>query len=245
MAEPDGLKHLQTRLSSVKTDIRDSLARQAEMEKKNLWLTWGIVIVVVGFMFAGYATIKANFTPEKVQESLVAQGPEMVAGVSEAVSEAASEVIPVYYTEIQNKTVEIIPEVSEALEKELNTFGEETNALVEKQLSSSLKRIEDKQKQNLKQLFPDLKDEDIEKMLDNILKDTEGEVEGLTGYILSKTVGDIIALDKTIKAFDTKNLPDQEYELSRQLAHHFLLLLDEELMEMQLDNPSKDKKGAK
>ena len=247
MANSDNLQELQKQLSTVKAGIRDSLARQAELEKKNLWLTWGIVIVILGFMLAGYVTLKNNFSSEKVQESLVAHGPEMAASIGEAVAEAATEVIPVYYDEVANQSVAMLPEASVMLEKELAAMGEETSKKVEEQLSAALERVEAQQKKNLHETFPDLKDEDIEKLLDKVMVETESELEGLTGYILSKTVGDIITLDKTIKSFDTSNLPSEEHELSRLLVHNFLLVLDDELMEMPLEKPAADKakKGAK
>ncbi len=248
MAESD-LKKLQEQLSAVRVGINESLARQAALERKNLWLTWGIVIVVLGYMFLGYTTFKKNFAPDKIQESLVAHGPEMITSVGQAMSEAAAEVVPVYYTEVQTKSVEVLPQATEALEKELTALSEETVQSVEKQLGDALSNVEATQKAALRKTFPDLKDEEIEKLLNDTMKDAEDELEGLTGYILSKTVGDIIDLDKTIKAFDTSNLPSQEHELSRQLVHNFLLMLDDELMEMKLEKPvdsaADAKKGAK
>lgn len=246
MAETDNLKQLQERLSKARSGISDSLARQAEMEKRNLYVTWGIVFVIVGFMLAGYATVKSNFASEKVQASLVSQGPAVVASVGEAVSETAAAVIPVYFTEIQNKSVDMLPEASIVLEKELEAFGDDTTKGVEKQLSDALERVEARQRESVRKTFPDLKDEEIEEILNTVQKNVEVELEGLTGYILGKTVGDIVALDKTIKSFDTKNLPNEECELSRLMMHNFLLVLDDELMEVKLETPPADaKKGAK
>lgn len=233
MAESGSATDLQKRLAEVSAKIDDSLKRQADLEKTNSLLTWAIVIVVFGFMYAGWYRLQLNFAPMNVQESMVVQGPEIMTQVADAVTEAAGEVIPVYYSEAQKKSVETLPRLAMKIDEELSLMSSETSEKVTLQLDAALKKTHENQKKVLHETFPDLTDEQLEQIANDIMVSVHDQVEGLTGYVLGKTVGDIAALDKTLRGFDTKNLPNSEQELSRLMVHHLINVLDCELMEMK------------
>ncbi len=237
MSDSDDVKGLQERLIKARQGLQASLERQAGLERTNGLLTLGIVVLVVGFMFAGWHRLKINFAPDQVQHSLVTQGPEMASQVVEAVMETASEILPVYYQEVQVRSIDALPELAVALEKEVNEFGASASDKVMGQLEQALNQVHATQEAALKQTFPDLTEEQATEFTNTVMGTVEEELEGLSGYILAKTVGDIDHLDKTLKAFDTKDLPNDEAELSRLMLHHFLQVLDVELMEMPLETP--------
>jgi len=237
MSDSDDVKGLQERLVKARQGLQDSLERQAGLERTNGLLALGIIVLVVGFMFAGWHRLKINFSPDQVQHSLVTQGPEMVSQVLEAVMETASEVLPVYYQEVQVRSIDALPEIATVLDKEVNDLGASASDKVMGQLEQALNQVHTTQEAALKQAFPDLTEEQAAEFTNTVLGTVEEELEGLSGYILAKTVGDIDQLDKTLKAFDTKDLPNDEAELSRLMLHHFLQVLDVELMEMPLETP--------
>jgi hypothetical protein len=244
MSDSDDVKGLQERLNKARQDLQDSLERQAGMERTNGLLTLGIVILVVGFMFAGWHRLKINFAPDQVQHSLVTQGPEMASQVLEAVMETASEVLPVYYQEVQTRSIDALPELAMALDKEVNELGTSASEKVMGQLENALNQVHATQEDALRKTYPDLTEEQAKEFANNVMGTVEEELEGLSGYILAKTVGDIDQLDKTLKAFNTKDLPDDEAELSRLMLHHFLQVLDAELMEMPLETPKTEDTAA-
>ncbi len=237
MSESDDVKGLQERLVKARQGLQASQERQAGLERTNGLLTLGIIVLVVGFMFAGWHRMKINFAPDQVQHSLVTQGPEMVSQVMEAVMETASEVLPVYYKEAQVRSIDALPEVAVALDKEVNALGASASEKVMKQLEQALQQVHTTQENAIRQTYPDLTQEQATEFANTVMGTVEEELEGLSGYILAKTVGDIDQLDKTLKAFDTKDLPNDEAELSRLMLHHLLHLLDAELMEMPLETP--------
>lgn len=245
MAESGNERKLQERLAAAKATMSASLQRQAALEKTNMIITWAIIVFVFGILIAGYYRLKTNFSNEMIQQSLVAQGPEIMTQVADAVTETAAEVVPVYYNEAQAKYVEVLPELAVAVDAEMAKFSESATEKISKQMDEALARVEEKQKLALKQAFPDFDVAAQEKVVNAVMKALEEQVEGLTGHILAVTVGDIADLDKTVKAFDTKGLPNTEAELSRLMAHHFLQVLDCELMEIKLEQPKDDKVTAK
>jgi hypothetical protein len=235
MPESDDTKGLQERLGKARQEFQASVERQQKLEKINSLLTLGIVVLVVGFLVAGYYKIKANFAPEQVQQSLVTHGPEVMSQVFEAVTTAASEVVPVYYQEIQVQSVDAMPRLAVAVEKEATALGDSATQKLNTQLEEALKEVHTTQQQALRQIFPDLTEEQSKALVDQIMGTVEEELHGMTGQILASTVGEIAQLDKTVKAFDTKGLPNDEAELSRLMVHHLLGFLDEELMAMRLE----------
>ena len=248
MADSDDTKGLQERLNKARLDYQASLERQASLEKTNWYLTLGIVLLVVGFSVGGWFRLKSNFAAERVQESLVTHGPEVASQLVEAVTETASEVVPVYYEQVQVQSVQALPEVAMVLDKELAAFGESATEKVKDQLEAALENVHQTQEAAIRKTFPDLTQEQARNLADSVMGSVDEELEGLTGHILAKTVGDIARLDKTLKAADTKDLPNDEAQLSRLMMHHLLLLLDAELMDMRLETPpaegSKPKPGT-
>jgi len=244
MPESDATKGLQERLAKARQSFQASVERQRKLEKINSLLTLGIVVLVVGFMVAGYYKMKSNFAPDRVQESLVTHGPEVVSQVLDAVSTAASEVVPVYYQEVQVQSVDAMPRLAEAVEKEVVALGESATTKLNAQLEEALNDVHATQQQALRQTFPDLTEAQSQKLVDQVMGTVEEEIHGMTGQILASTVGEIAQLDKTVKKFDTSGLPSDEAELSRLMVHHLLGFLDEELMAMRLEKAPTPKPAA-
>ncbi len=244
MPESDDTKGLQDRLARARQEFQASVERQQKLEKINSLLTLGIVVLVVGFMVAGYYKMKSNFAPDRVQESLVTHGPEVVSQVLDAVSTAASEVVPVYYQEVQAQSVDAMPRLAEVVEKEVVALGESATTKLNTQLEETLNDVHATQQQALRQAFPDLTEAQSKKLVDQVMGTVEEEIHGMTGHILASTVGEIAQLDKTVKKFDTSGLPQDEAELSRLMVHHLLGFLDEELMAMRLEKVPAPKPAA-
>lgn len=245
MAESSEHGGLKQKLAAARSEMKESLARQAKMSRTNAILTWSIVIVVIGFIWAGWHRLQLNFSPENVQQSLVKHGPEAATRIFDAVSATATEVIPVYYELGQAKMVEKMPEAAMAVDKEIQGLGDAVSEKVSKQIEDSLNNVKATQEKAFKQAFPDLTEEQGQKIIDAFIKSGTEQLEGLTGDILSVTVGDIANLDKTIKTFETGDLPSDEAELSRLMMHHLLLYFDAEIMDAKLETPKADAKGGK
>ena len=244
MPDSDNTKDLQERLNKARLEFQAALERHKGLERNNKLLTLAIIVVVLGFLMGGWYTMKANFAPEKIQQSLVSRGPEVMTQVFDAVAEGASEVLPVYFEQVQTKSVEAMPEAAVVLDREINELSKSATEKVLAQLDEALKQVHATQEANIRKTFPDLTQEQAQKVVNEMMGTVEEEVEGLTGYILAKTVGDIDKLDKSLKAFDTKDLPNDEAQLSRLMMHHLLMYLDAELMEIKLEAPPKPAKAG-
>lgn len=235
MAKEDALGKEIRKMKTTSDNLDRFLKEQKEKNKKmsliSLILTLVLVLVYVVFIGTIYSTLKSNLTPEKFLASFEKHTPEVLPVVAENFAEVVTDVYPVYYEQAVQRTVDALPEWSVIVEEELSKFTEQTEQQANLQLKKALEGAVKRTDKPLRQAFPNLSDQDVQVLLEDMQNDISSDMVDVVKYIEDHSFREILELKATMDSFDTGGLPDDEGELSKLFIHHMLQLLDKEVME--------------
>jgi len=203
----------------------------ARLGKISTLLSVGLAVVLFGFILLFLRTLSDNFSKERIVESVQKHVPEMLPDVANGAVQIVTRVYPTYSELLQKEAVDAIPELSKVVEAQVGLLIEGIQKGSEARLHKAILDAFTGEGTPLRQAFPKASPQDVTKAVDAFGKDVEEDLMAVTNTIMVEHIGEIISLQKTLSAFDTKGLPDDDIALSKRLVHDLLTLVDLEVKE--------------
>lgn len=216
-------------LAEIEQVAREARAVHKKFKLVSWLLTLAIVVVFLIFGLLSYGAVKENFTEEKLLKSLRQHAEELSPDMSRHAASLVSEVGPVYGELGREKLKQVMPKWTELANKELTRIGETLGKTAEKEMDEAI--TASIEKSGLKEVLPDLTDEQIERLKQNLEKRIRQDIGEICQHMLDRTSKEIIEIGETLDTFDLSGLPDDEDALSRIIIHDLLMLLDKQITE--------------
>jgi hypothetical protein len=212
--------------------LRSRQAIEQRFRKTEQFLTLSILAILIVFLVLSYTKITRTYTLENVTprltEEMAGMGPE----VASMLSRVAENVIPVYTELGASKLEQALPQVEQALAREMTQLLENTQVRVREEFDEALHRLAQKLRLRLEKEFPALMSPEgihaLERQFDEML--TVDSPELLEAFF-QKYSKELVTVYRTLDKFEPNRFQryDQE-ELMIQYTHLWLTLLDYEVM---------------
>jgi hypothetical protein len=219
-------------LERFERTFRASTQQIARLKNIQHLLMVGLVVVILGFLFALFTKLRGMYRPQQFQPHLQVAlddlGPKMAAVVVRALREAA----PTYVREGREQFQAALPEFQERAEEEWQEMTLGLHRIAEERIHGTLDKLVNKHKEELAALYPgigrDLEDPLVlEKWRDTVWEDAKD----IAADFQERFGGEVVHLYDTLEGFYPNRF--QAYgkdDLLKRLLHGWLMLADHHLM---------------
>ena len=209
--------------------------RQAQSAARGQTIMTVLVILVIflGFFFAGYLKVRSNFSEEEMRGAMLEPAFAVREAVLERLSAVGQNVAPVYGKLVLERARIAGPEIGNQFKAEISKLPEDVGKLVLEELGMSFTRVTQKAQGDIKALFPELSGPGAEQQLTNLTllvdKETQGVVEQVKGQVNAEQEKLLSILSKFPPAPEMQDPNTTLWDSQRLLARTLLKMLDYEI----------------
>jgi len=238
----DKLDKIKGSMTELQSYIKKAQEQKSQLAMYNSILTVAIVLTLLIFIYASYATVTSNFSADKVVKALGEYSPKILPEISSTMTEVMTSVAPKYSGLIQEKAVLNMPRIADATDKELITLSDNISKRATERINKTLINVIETQKQTIAKGFNGVEQQKLDETMVQMENDLSQDFTEVCTFMIDKTINEFISLKKTIDSFQDKSLTNDKTELSILMLHNLILLTDHEMME---NLKTLSKKGGK
>lgn len=188
---------------------------------------------ILFFVLVNFVHFRSHWTEENLKRSLEKEFTELSPLALKELHAAGKELLPVYVREGQKQVELLMPEIARIMHRELDKFCEDVLLGTHAQLAETQKSILALTQQSLFEQFPELKDPNRRKELEqNFEKITQKAVQSALLEFDQLFTSDVENVKAALLKFDLKDSPESTVDLQKNFLRLWLQLLDEEIKEL-------------
>jgi hypothetical protein len=215
-------------LDQLLGEARESAAR---MRRAQMFATLGLVAVFVVAVGAMYVKGRAMYTAEAFQASLAPQLEELRPDLEDTARNVVDTAGPHYARLGQERLEDVIPALGAAVRVELDGMSASLASRAERKVTDAIVKVEQKQVDRLRRLYPDLDQRELERLSNKWAGDIQRDTELVLADFHERAMTDFTILGTTIESFGPSRFDDMPRdELVRYYAHLWLSLVDDEIL---------------
>jgi len=224
--------------------IRACDARLDQIEAANRttrWLLAGSSLALLGmagaFGWSLWNTLQRQITPDGVEKALQSKFEEIGPRLGQKLVDQVTGVIPKYGDIAAERGQKIWPVLSAKIATEAESFGNETEAMVQQRSEEALKRVAEKLSADLKRDFPKLTEQRVEQLAkrlhDGLVTEGAGLGEEVQATITRERQRLAALLDK-LPVDDA--MAESDARLQKRFMHNVLMMVDQAVDEWPEDD---------
>lgn len=224
---------LQKEIHNMEGRFEDLRQAQSAARSQTIMTVLVILVIFLGFFFAGYLKIRSNFSEEQVRGAMLQPAFEVRQAVLDRMGTVAQNVAPVYGKLLLERARIAGPEIGNQFKQEISKLPEDVGKLMLHELGQSFSRVNQKAQSDLKVLFPDLSGQGAEQQLAKLTvlvdKETTQVVDQVQMRVRNEQEKLLNILTKFPPAPETHDPNLTLWDTQRMLARTLLKMLDYEI----------------
>tara|TARA_B100000949_G_scaffold195977_1_gene181396 strand:+ start:82 stop:828 length:747 start_codon:yes stop_codon:yes gene_type:complete len=227
----DGTSDLEQKVQAMSSSLTE-LDRLIAKERKLRWITvFGVLAVVCILLWMMYSTV-ANIDQKEIIRLAEARAPQLANLLSQEARQAMERTIPDLREQLKEKLESRRPQVEATLKKEMDSLVINLQAGVQKLFESELKSVERDVRMIFKKHFPDLTQEQVLLMVENLHKVIMEITEEFVKEHMEEHVSILVKIDKTLEGINYEGSVSSDKGLLEELKKTSAKLFELKLTRM-------------
>jgi len=227
------LTAVEKELEQLGVVLREEIIARKKATKTSRLVTLALTGVVLFFVGLNVVHFSSAWSEDKFKQSLEKEMPELTPVAMRELNTMSQELLPVYAEEGKRQLQSFVPDLKEAVERELDLMGTKIVNDVHEDIHTSLNIVYGKIGEQLYEKFPELRDPKGQKEFQERFRAATEEAV-LASVVEFETLfrKDVEELTDTVSKFTIEDENLSVPELRKKFLRLWLRLLDYEVMEL-------------